>query len=227
MRLRQGFTLIELLVVIAIIAILAAILFPVFAKAREKARQSSCQSNHKQVMLACIQYAQDYDERVPGSWKGTAWGFATGYTWRLMTVPYIKNSQVHFCPSRSQDNTWDPSGGPYNQVEFEGRSGMGLSEIHWATTPTNIAQAPANQPLASIEFPAETIFLADRDANWAAQFSYQDDQHTFTSNLGGQARHNEGANYAFCDGHVKWQKYGGSVCNSLGGGRDNCVFSIQ
>jgi len=72
---RHGFTLIELLVVIAIIAILAAILFPVFAKAREKARQSSCLSNLKQLGLACLSYAQDYDER----WA-TYYHFAvTGY----------------------------------------------------------------------------------------------------------------------------------------------------
>jgi prepilin-type N-terminal cleavage/methylation domain-containing protein len=61
---KRGFTLIELLVVIAIIAILAAILFPVFAKAREKARQTSCLSNCKQIALACLQYAQDYDETL-------------------------------------------------------------------------------------------------------------------------------------------------------------------
>nr|MBP8953256.1 prepilin-type N-terminal cleavage/methylation domain-containing protein [Armatimonadota bacterium] len=61
MRRTSGFTLIELLVVIAIIAILAAILFPVFARAREKARQASCQSNIKQIMLACIMYKTDYD----------------------------------------------------------------------------------------------------------------------------------------------------------------------
>ncbi|MFH1910322.1 MAG: prepilin-type N-terminal cleavage/methylation domain-containing protein, partial [bacterium] len=64
---KRGFTLIELLVVIAIIAILAAILFPVFAKAREKARQTSCLSNLKQIDLAVLQYAQDYDEMMPRS----------------------------------------------------------------------------------------------------------------------------------------------------------------
>ena len=73
---RRGFTLIELLVVIAIIAILAAILFPVFAKAREKARQASCLSNVKQMCLALMQYAQDYDETLPQgqevSWSGVA-----------------------------------------------------------------------------------------------------------------------------------------------------------
>jgi len=60
---RRGFTLIELLVVIAIIAILAAILFPVFARAREKARQASCESNEKQLMLSVLMYVQDFDER--------------------------------------------------------------------------------------------------------------------------------------------------------------------
>ena len=68
MRAQRGFTLIELLVVIAIIAILAAILFPVFAKARENARKSTCQSNLKQMALGVLQYAQDYDEMVPGAY---------------------------------------------------------------------------------------------------------------------------------------------------------------
>ena len=86
---RRGFTLIELLVVIAIIAILAAILFPVFAKAREKARQSSCLSNVKQLGLAMMQYAQDYDERLPMYADG---GYR--YNWDVAIEPYLKNSQV-------------------------------------------------------------------------------------------------------------------------------------
>src|SRR5437879_5589180 len=72
----MGFTLIELLVVIAIIAILAAILFPVFAQAREKARQSSCISNNKQVALATMMYSQDYDELYP-----PAFGYYAGIGW--------------------------------------------------------------------------------------------------------------------------------------------------
>ena len=70
-RNRNAFTLIELLVVIAIIAILAAILFPVFAKAREKARQTSCASNLKQIGLAVMQYAQDNDENLAAAWWGS------------------------------------------------------------------------------------------------------------------------------------------------------------
>ena len=126
---RSGFTLIELLVVIAIIAILAAILFPVFARAREKARQSSCQSNLKQIMLAEIQYMADYDQRLPIATSAISGGFrlsdaaATCCTktwsrnkctttltqpsgvqngfvhWRL--DPYIKNTQLWICPSMS------------------------------------------------------------------------------------------------------------------------------
>jgi prepilin-type N-terminal cleavage/methylation domain-containing protein len=86
-RNRKGFTLIELLVVIAIIAILAAILFPVFAKAREKARQASCQSNLKQLGIGFIQYVQDYDERFPGT-----------QFWAAQVYPYEKSTGVFKCP---------------------------------------------------------------------------------------------------------------------------------
>jgi prepilin-type N-terminal cleavage/methylation domain-containing protein/prepilin-type processing-associated H-X9-DG protein len=94
---RYGFTLIELLVVIAIIAILAAILFPVFAKAREKARQSSCLSNVKQINLAILQYAQDYDEQF------FAYRMDSGgvYYWDVVTAPYMKSTQILKCPSSS------------------------------------------------------------------------------------------------------------------------------
>ena len=88
---RKGFTLIELLVVIAIIAILAAILFPVFAKAREKARQASCQSNLKQIGLAFVQYTQDYDEKYPlaGVWDNSSTDGIQIYT---------KSNIVTHCP---------------------------------------------------------------------------------------------------------------------------------
>jgi prepilin-type N-terminal cleavage/methylation domain-containing protein len=108
---RKGFTLIELLVVIAIIAILAAILFPVFAQAREKARQASCLSNLKQIGTATQMYAQDYDENM------AAWNFGgtpnmfnmpenANYGWSMafhFWQPYIKNVQVYTCPS-ANDN---------------------------------------------------------------------------------------------------------------------------
>src|SRR6056297_2954549 len=124
-RRRCGFTLIELLVVIAIIAILAAILFPVFARAREKARQSSCLSNVKQMELAWQMYAQDYDERVVPTWiSWTDWppppgDWDDGAYWPYLLLPYSKNQQIYDCPS--EDRTWDgdpnyrTTGGAYTQ----------------------------------------------------------------------------------------------------------------
>jgi prepilin-type N-terminal cleavage/methylation domain-containing protein len=91
-RNRKGFTLIELLVVIAIIAILAAILFPVFAKAREKARQATCQSNLNQIGLGFVQYIQDYDEHFP---MGDS---TNGLTWAAEVYPYEKSTGVFHCP---------------------------------------------------------------------------------------------------------------------------------
>lgn len=110
---RRGFTLIELLVVIAVIALLAAILFPVFARARENARRTACQSNLKQIGLGLLQYTQDYDETYPLDVFGSSAGAtATNYderglptdsvnTWRWMDAifPYVKNEQIFNCPT--------------------------------------------------------------------------------------------------------------------------------
>ena len=103
-RKSQAFTLIELLVVIAIIAILAAILFPVFAKVREKARQTSCTSNLKQLGLAFMQYQQDSDEYLPPTFYGTA------QCWAGKIYPYVKSAGVYHCPDDST-GTYKPAVG--------------------------------------------------------------------------------------------------------------------
>jgi prepilin-type N-terminal cleavage/methylation domain-containing protein/prepilin-type processing-associated H-X9-DG protein len=101
---KKGFTLIELLVVIAIIAILAAILFPVFAKAREKARQITCASNEKQIGLGFLQYTQDYDETWP---SGTGGAGSLGMGWAGQIYTYVKSTGVFHCPD-------DPTQNQYN-----------------------------------------------------------------------------------------------------------------
>src|SRR4051812_36152943 len=116
---RRGFTLIELLVVIAIIAVLAAILFPVFAQAREKARQSVCLSNVKQQGHAVMMYAQDYDETIVPWWVENKVptnppGWAIYFYWYVNLLPYVKNIQIFRCPSASGPMGYPlgPSGTP-------------------------------------------------------------------------------------------------------------------
>ncbi len=100
----RAFTLIELLVVIAIVAILAAILFPVFARARENARRTSCLSNLKQLGLGTIQYAQDFDEKFP-TIRNLVTGQSGFYSWDAAIMPYVKSEQVFMCPSVPSLNT--------------------------------------------------------------------------------------------------------------------------
>lgn len=129
---RKGFTLIELLVVIAIIAILAAILFPVFARARESARKTSCLSNIKQAGLGFMMYAQDYDETLPsvpfgdascvgGCWPWTVWQNTPGNGWPAVwytpTQPYLKNVQILQCPSQNEQGRWY-DGNPNNGISY-------------------------------------------------------------------------------------------------------------
>ena len=174
---RRGFTLIELLVVIAIIAILAAILFPVFARAREKARQASCSSNVKQLALAFNMYVQDYDETFPGAWAGLgirgAWIYMTNATGPVYDVtqgaifPYIKNSQLFICPSVRRAVNCDH--------EMNG--------------------ACSGQALASVIVPASTVLTAEAACDDGVGSALDDV---------GWSRHNGGLNLGYVDGHVKW-----------------------
>ncbi len=176
---KRGFTLIELLVVIAIIAILAAILFPVFARAREKARQSSCLSNQKQIALGWHMYVQDYDERIP------PYSRKVDGEWILrvhdIIDPYIKNTQVWKCPSGGHDNS--------NQIAY-GYNCYYLGD--WRPSP------PSAYTLAEITYPAECfVFGEGKGWPYIEPPGVEDDRMSWD-------RHNEGANYSFCDGHAKW-----------------------
>jgi len=173
---RRGFTLIELLVVIAIIAILAAILFPVFAKAREKARQSSCASNAKQIVIALAQYVQDYDERCH-----THRNTASTYGWMDSVSPYAKSLQVFVCPSQGRTPT---------------RVGAAPNvQTHYGWNWRQLGSDTFGRSLAEITMPAETIAYGDSQSYVISWYEY------FYRPL---PVHNEGTNLAFVDGHVKW-----------------------
>ena len=179
---RKGFTLIELLVVIAIIAILAAILFPVFAKAREKARQSSCLSNVKQIMLAWLQYAQDYDERTVLTVYGP-----NASKWYNTLVPYMKNDQILKCPSAT--NVVIAYSMPYPWGYYKLCHGP------------NSSSYGGGLPLASIVYPAEVIAMAECTTLGNGAFSSAG---TSGYGLWDPDRHNDGMNCGFPDGHGKW-----------------------
>jgi prepilin-type N-terminal cleavage/methylation domain-containing protein len=211
-RNRTGFTLIELLVVIAIIAILAAILFPVFAQAREKARQTACLSNVRQMGLAVTMYTQDYDETLPLAATATPQGFLN---WHHLTDPYVKNKQVWVCPS----TTLPIRDGLGNLVCHYGFNTYYLNLGIQVSNIFSLNNAPG-VTLAAVADPTRTVLLADcRGID-----GYQTPNHLSTYLLppsqppggGGadywgrpDARHTQGVVAALIDGHVKWFRTSG------------------
>jgi len=219
---RRGFTLIELLVVIAIIAILAAILFPVFAKAREKARQSSCNSNIKQLMLGITMYQSDYAETNCHLFLGSApvdsgsdGIVPSGWSWRTAIQPYLKNQGILTCPSADR------------ALDMQTRHTCGWRGIRgsYGYNMTNVSGRPDGQSLAWFKRPAQTIALADVNCCGKACFAVrccisggaqsidwteQNQPGIFASAAWDgvvSTRHNEGANFGYYDGHAKWHKY--------------------
>ena len=159
---RTGFTLIELLVVIAIIAILAAILFPVFARAREKARQASCLSNQKQLGLALMMYTTDYDESYPFSYyyvngSGGAGGY---YQWSYFCNSYIKNWNIFVCPSDKSRGLVPTNGSVVDGTGFDYQA----PHLSYIANELIMGRPKANfrsVSSAALQSPSDTIALAE------------------------------------------------------------------
>jgi prepilin-type N-terminal cleavage/methylation domain-containing protein/prepilin-type processing-associated H-X9-DG protein len=215
---RKAFTLIELLVVIAIIAILASILFPVFGRARENARRSSCQSNLKQIGLGVMQYTQDYDEKFP-LYRDTFYVAQPGYIfgWADAIQPYLKSEQIYQCPSNSDvvpDRTLaTPTPAQAGYVDYAYNTALG------SQAGTNPASG-AGINLSALESSSLTVMFVESFVQNTAAAAPSNAGTARNATRGGGSttapigsvsnlqadRHLEGSNVSFADGHVKWTK---------------------
>jgi prepilin-type N-terminal cleavage/methylation domain-containing protein/prepilin-type processing-associated H-X9-DG protein len=192
-RVVPAFTLIELLVVIAIIAILAAILFPVFAQAREKARQSACLSNLKQVGIALQMYTQDYDETVPSARTfGRWWTKYDPRSWpepfaRDQLMPYVKNEALWNCPSIPLDRIFFP---PLAKV---GTFRDNQTTYFWNYFCQERGRGPKGEMLAARAI-AGVPYPAEQPMWWDIPYWATD------------SVHQHGVNAVFLDGHAKWAR---------------------
>lgn len=201
-NLKGAFTLIELLIVIAIIALLAAILFPVFGRARENARRTSCQSNLKQIMLATQQYVQDYDERFPLDVVSGVAGVEP-FGWADALLVYSKSTQIYQCPSDTMPAPTTPDQPNYTDYFYN----LGLARGNGGDVNSRVGAH-----LAQLDFPSLTISYGCMDnARSVPGKAYVTDRGGGGQGLAGSSnvgwdKHLEGVTVAFSDGHVKWYK---------------------
>ena len=229
---RRGFTLVELLVVIAIIAILAAIIFPVYSKARDAAEKTQCIANVKNITAAVIQYASNYDGRLPDSdpqfYNPSP---PPGYTgWASVIQPYLENWSIFLCPVRKEMvDLWTngiptqgsgPLGYAYNGAFWQGCPGTGQPRDAWSGLDGKISQSMIKQP-------SQTVMIADSSFSGSDELGdeasggdagrrqpvAQDQTAAPTEWANGidignrfypEARHEEGFIVGWCDGSAKW-----------------------
>jgi prepilin-type N-terminal cleavage/methylation domain-containing protein/prepilin-type processing-associated H-X9-DG protein len=201
----NAFTLIELLVVIAIIAILAAILFPVFAQARAKARQTACLSNAKQMSLAVMQYTQDADESLPYAIYQDGSGYIT---WDEALFPYTKSDGVFVCPSHETPKRL--SNGTY-LVSYIANNAVLRPNTNGSTAPIDLAklQEPSSTIAiveSNITSNYQTYLLCSSGVPHSLATVMVDTPKSHAKERIAWNRHNGGANYVFVDGHAKWHR---------------------
>ena len=224
---KRAFTLIELLVVIAIIAILASILFPVFGRARENARRSSCMSNLKQIGLGIIQYSQDYDEKAPRAWIGTAgnpnYSGPTDPKWMDSVFPYIKSTQIFSCPSHTAISQYDKYV-PYGTRTWGQNGSYGFQSAYYSETNPENRGLPNGPALAAITAVSTTGMVFETtcfdqywndkaEVQWANKAEIDPripisagktpPQLSYNDRYSVMARHLDTTNVLYCDGHVK------------------------
>jgi prepilin-type N-terminal cleavage/methylation domain-containing protein/prepilin-type processing-associated H-X9-DG protein len=215
---QYGFTLIELLVVIAIIAILAAILFPVFAKAREKARQTSCLSNEKQLGLGMMQYTQDNDESfMPGDNSATG---MHGHGWGARIYPYVKSTQVFACPDDSNtpnagtvkvsylfNVNLDPTnGGYFNDSTLSSLASPSVTVLldegtYCSTNLDTAANADYTEATDGDDGGGDFLVWGKQQTGALGGLPYNASFYTSQTGL-----HTDGSNFLLADGHTKWLK---------------------
>ncbi len=230
---RAAFTLIELLVVIAIIAILAAILFPVFAQARESARRAMCLSNCKQLGMAMMLYLQDADEVTPTVYKHATNGAMTDVT--ALLQPYLKNTQVLFCPDRNAENcgasdgnanssvsdkpcigygyNWGPSQNYYNNRYSGGLLGK------FETYPTGAYERALGISLSEIVRPADTFAFSDTLDTVYYTNSVDNILSLYKGRTNSGMQHAGRFNVAYMDGHAKVLQWRGGFSSQGYSGR--------
>jgi len=216
---KKGFTLIELLVVIAIIATLAAILFPVFSRARENARRSSCASNLRQIGLGLAQYIGDYDEVMPSDRlceDPDVYTPGTCSVWMDGVQPYTKNAELFNCPSAPKANYYESGHtahyGSYamNHTYYSGGDNHVSPMSDYQTGRQGAVKSP------QIEAPSTTAWIAESgiDSGYATPIDFSWDVNeipavntnngiNYLGSSGPIARHLERTNVLYCDGHVK------------------------
>lgn len=239
----RAFTLIELLVVIAIISILAAILFPVFARARENARRTSCLSNLKQIGLGFMMYTQDYDGRYPmNAWVLEGSSPTTGIvqtdssmpgytymvnfgssggrfvTWMDLIYPYVKSKQLFDCPSADPNNK-HTSGRPYPSYGYS--DGFGGTYTRVYTTAPWDSRVPIS--MSAVQRPSEVIMAYEYKTYYNI---YARPNKSIFLNENRDPQHLGGSNFVFADGHAKWLS-NSRVAGALGDGNLNTNCDVN